>query len=581
MTILGQTNAKGFVVPRGPISPRPALVVPALAGEDRLKAGLQAAGPRGSVSRRPGIASWTDAASCGRRRPPNRRGVVLVVVLVVVAVLALAAYAFHDVMMAENEVTQMAGRQIQAYSLAASGVADLQVFLTQDAATQSEAGGRYDNAARFQAVAVVQEEGETEAGRFTVVAPALDADGNPSGVRYGLEDESARLNLNALTWIEKQSEALGQETAARDLLMALPGMTEEIADAILDWLDDNEEAREYGAESDYYASLSPGYAPKNGQLETVEELLLVRGVTPQLLFGADVNRNGIIDAGEMEQSGAALTDTESITTGWAGQLTLYSKENNVTAEGSPRINLNEENMQKLYDSLAAVLPEEWAIFIVAYRQNDPYTGSEAGEPYSSGELDLTQAGKTPLIQVLDLIGKKVQVKFKGAEKETVLKSPFADDLVSMSTYMSQLMDQVTIVPDTVIPGRVNINQASRDVLAGIPGMTDEIVEQIVGQRNPDPGADASNLSHETWLLTEGLVTLAEMQMLMPFVCAGGSVYRAQVIGYYDDGRAASRLEVVLDATQQPARVLLWRDISHLGRGYALETLGMASGSGGM
>jgi hypothetical protein len=39
---------------------------------------------------------------------------VLVVVLVVVAVLALAAYAFQDVMLAENEVTQIVGRQIQA-----------------------------------------------------------------------------------------------------------------------------------------------------------------------------------------------------------------------------------------------------------------------------------------------------------------------------------------------------------------------------------------------------------------------------------------------------------------------------------
>ncbi len=516
-----------------------------------------------------------------RIREPRRRGVVLVVVLVVVAVLALAAYAFHDVMMAENEVTQMVGRQVQAYSLAASGVADLQVFLMQDAATQSEAGGRYDNAARFQAVTVVQEEGETDLGRFTVVAPALDTEGNASGVRYGVEDESARLNLNALTWIDTQGQALGQETAGRDLLMALPGMTEETADAILDWLDEDEEPREYGAESDYYSSLSPGYAAKNGQLETVEELLLVRGVTPQLLFGADVNRNGIIDAGEMEQSGAALTDTESITTGWAGQLTLYSKENNVTAEGLPRVNLKEDDMQTLYDSLTAVLPEEWAVFIVAYRQNDPYSGSEAGEPYSSGELDLSQPGKTKLTQVLDLIGKKVQVKFKGAEKETVLQSPFAEDLVSMSTYMSDLVEQVTIVPAEVIPGRININQASRDVLAGIPGMTDEIVEQIVGQRTPDPGLDAPNMAHETWLLTEGLVTLDEMRTLMPFVCAGGSVYRAQVIGYYDDGRAASRLEVVLDATQQPASVLLWRDISHLGRGYSLETLGAASTAEGM
>jgi DNA uptake protein ComE-like DNA-binding protein len=505
--------------------------------------------------------------------------VVLVVVLVVVAVLALAAYAFHDVMMAENEVTQMVGRQVQAYSLAASGVADLRVFLMQDAATQSEAGGRYDNAARFQAVTVVQEEGETDTGRFTVVAPALDTEGNASGVRYGLEDESARLNLNALTWIETQGQALGQETAGRDLLMALPGMTEETADAILDWLDEDEEPREYGAESDYYSSLSPGYAAKNGQLETVEELLLVRGVTPQLLFGADVNRNGIIDAGEMEQSGAALTDTESITTGWAGQLTLYSKENNVTAEGLPRVNLNDQDdMNTLYETLAAVLPEDQARFIVAYRQQtELYTGTEPGEPDPGDDLDLAQPGKTELNQVLDLIDAKVKVTFKGAKEPVVLASPFT--VGAMNTYMSQLMDQVTARP--VLPGRININHASRDILEGIPGMPEGIVEQIIGQRNPDPGADGSDMNHETWLLTQGLVTLDQMRTLTPFVCAGGSVYRAQVIGYYDDGRAASRLEVVLDATQQPASVLLWRDISHLGRGYSLEILGAAGTAEGM
>lgn len=508
-------------------------------------------------------------------RAAQRRGVVLVVVLVVVAVLALAAYAFHDVMFAENEVTQMSGKRIQAYSLAASGVAHLQVFLMQDAATQVEAGGRYNNPS-FQAVTVVQEEGETDVGRFTVVAPALDTEGNAAGVRYGLEDESARLNLNALTWIETQAKALGQETAGRDLLMALPGMTEEVADAILDWLDEDEEAREFGAESDYYSSLSPGYACRNGQLETVEELLLVRGVTPQLLFGADVNRNGIIDDGELEQSGVATTDTETITTGWAGQLTLYSKESNLTAEGLPRINLNEDDLQTLYDSLVELLPEEWAVFIVAYRQNGEYTGSEAGEAFSSGELDMSQEGKTKFTQVLDLIGKKVQVKFKGAEEAKILQSPFAEDLVSMGTYLSDLVEQVTVVTAEVIPGRINVNQASRDVLAGIPGMTDEVVEQIVGQRNPDPGADGTEMNHETWLLTQGLVTLDEMRSLSPFVCANGSVYRAQVIGYYDDGRSACRLEVVLDATQQPASVLLWRDISHLGRGYSLETLGVTA-----
>jgi len=555
--------------------------------------------PRSPVSPRPEIASRRAATTC------QRRGMVLVVVLVVVAVLALAAYAFQDVMLAENEVTQMVGRQIQAYSLAASGVAHVQAFLMQDATTQTDAGGLYDNSPQFQAVTVVQEEGETDIGRFTVVAPALDTEGNASGIRYGLEDESARINLNALTQLEEDVKALSAagatvaaaassggsesaetpseepsetsstETAARDLLMALPGMTEDVADAILDWLDEDDEPREFGAEAEYYSGMSPAYSPRNGQIETVEELLLVRGVTPQLLFGADVNRNGTIDAGEMDQSGAAMaTDTQTLSTGWASRLTLYSRENNVNSMGASRINLNEDDLQTLYESLQDVVPEEWAIFIVAYRQNGAYEGSETGETYSSGELDLSQASKTKFTQVLDLVGKKVQVKFSGAENATILQSPFGEDLVSMGTYMSTLMDLVTIVTDPVIHGRININQAPRDILLGIPGMTEEIVEQIVGQR--DPRAADPAYGHETWLLTQGLVTLDEMRSLMPFVCAGGDAYRAQVIGYYDDGRAASRLEVVLDATQQPARVLLWRDISHLGRGYALETLGVSA-----
>lgn len=510
------------------------------------------------------------------RRTPRRHGSILVIVLVVVAVLSLAAYSFNEVMLSENEVTQMAGRQIQAYSLAASGVADLRIFLLQDAATMQEAGGWYDNPDRFQGIPVVQEEGELEAGRFTVLAPAWDADGNAAGIRYGLEDESARVNLNALIALEKLGASLAQETTGRDLLMALPGMTEDVADAILDWLDEDEEPREYGAESEYYAGLSPSYAPKNGQLETVEELLLVRGVTPQLLFGADVNRNGMIDAGELEQSGAVLTDTETLTTGWANLLTVYSKEGTLNAEGLPRINLNEEDLQTLYDSLLLVFPEEWAIFIVAYRQTDPYTGSEAGEVYSEGELDLSQASKRKLSQVLDLVGAKVQIQFRGAQQPTILQSPFANDTVSMATYLPQLMDQVTTVSTSAIPGRININHAPRAILAGIPGMTEEIVEQVLAF---DRTSNAPELQHETWLLTQGLVTLEEMKALMPFVCAGGDVYRAQVVGYYDDGRAASRLEVVLDATQQPPAVLLWRNLSHLGRGYPLETLGMGSGSG--
>jgi len=243
--------------------------------------------------------------------------------------------------------------------------------------------------------------------------------------------------------------------------------------------------------------------------------------------------------------------------------------------GEPRIDLNGDDLQTLYDSLSLVFPPEWVTFIIAYRQSGPYEGDEEGEAYGAGELDLSQQGQTKFTQVLDLIGKKVQVKFQGQDEAVILRSPFSEDLVSMATYMTDLMDNVTIVGDTMIPGRISLTQAPREILLGIPGMTEEIVDQIISQRNPEPAGDDPAQQHETWLLTNGIVTLEEMRSLVPFVCCGGDVYRAQVVGYYEDGRASARVEIILDATQLPPRLLLWRDISHLGRGYALETLGVS------
>jgi hypothetical protein len=115
------------------------------------------------------------------------------------------------------------------------------------------------------------------------------------------------------------------------------------------------------------------------------------------------------------------------------------------------------------------------------------------------------------------------------------------------------------------------------MLAGIPGIEESVVDEIISQRQmgiTEEGGDASAFQHETWILTAGIVTLTEMKMLAPFVCAGGDVYRAQIVGYYEDGGAASRAEVIFDATGAVPRIVSFRDISHLGRGYPLELLGV-------
>ncbi len=501
-----------------------------------------------------------------------RRGVVLIIVLVVVVVLSLAAYTFSDLMLTHNEASQLNGRSLQAREVVASGAEWVRTFLMLDDETIIEAGGIYNNPQQFQAIPVVQDIEEDFRANFTLVAPALDDEGNLAGVRYGLQDESTRLNVNALLALEDQ-----QTGAGRQLLLALPGMTEDVADAILDWLDEDDDPRDYGAEAEYYSTMQPPYGPKNGPLDTVEELLLVRGVTPRLLFGMDVNRNGMIDNYELQSTELAedaTTTTEFTEFGWASLLTLHGAEWNANSLGEPRIDLNDEDLKQLYADLTAVFDDEWAKFIVAYRQGGAYTGSDPVDSSAGRELNFDLPAQSNITQVLELIGAKTQVTFAGASSPTVLASPFDTGIVAMNVYLPILLNQVSVNPAPTIPGRININQAPRVMLEGIPGMTTELLDTILKSRPVEPVVENLNFGYETWLLTEGLVTLEQMRALSPFVCAGGDVYRAQIVGYYEGGMASSRAEIIFAATGTAPRVLSWRDVSHLGRGYAIETLGV-------
>jgi len=58
-----------------------------------------------------------------------------------------------------------------------------------------------------------------------------------------------------------------------------------LSDSIQDWIDPDDATRPAGAESDYYQGLNPPYYAKNGPMDDLSELLLVKGVTPAMYFG--------------------------------------------------------------------------------------------------------------------------------------------------------------------------------------------------------------------------------------------------------------------------------------------------------
>lgn len=106
-------------------------------------------------------------------------------------------------------------------------------------------------------------------------------DGRPHNFRFAgtdltivVEDERGKLPLNKLA--DEQVRALFEELGAS-------GRTLDIqTDALLDWLDDDDETRPNGAEIDYYRTLR--LVPRNGEMRSVEELMLVRGITPEVLL---------------------------------------------------------------------------------------------------------------------------------------------------------------------------------------------------------------------------------------------------------------------------------------------------------
>ncbi len=570
----------------------------------------------------------------------SRAGIVLFVVMVVIVMISLAGLSFVMTMSTENKAVHLCGDELRIEQVAASGEELLKAFSELSRQERQQAGGRLDNADLFRGVLVGDDEQGGRRARFSVVSPRID-ENEITGIRFGAENESARLNLLVLPQWEQE-----QEGAARDALLNLPGMTEPIADAILDWVDVDATPRANGAEAEYYSGLRLPYRPRNGIPTSLEELLLIRDVSRESLFGADADFNYQVEAAESQLAlGGTGAGMGQSGLPWASLLTVYSAERNASYEGKPRINLNEKDLAKLHNQLNEALDPDWVNFIIAYRQFGPYdenarSGRElAGErPVPPGsrnrarrarsalpprtaedipEPDLSRPAKFKIDSVLDLLGVQVWVRepdecpgdraacddcsaqgFADDEppphaprpgprpprarpgspppdrrRPLVIDSPFKDDRTAMRDYLTKLVESTTVSGDKVIRGRINVNEAPRAVLQGVPGLDRARVDQIVSSRGGRADQDDPERRYPTWLLTEGIVELEQMKKLLPHLTTGGDVFRAQVVGYFDDSGPSARAEVVVDGTTSPPRQVYWKNLRLLGRGYSLETLG--------
>lgn len=206
---------------------------------------------------------------------------------------------------------------------------------------------------------------------------------------FSLVDEGSKLNLNLAT---------------QEMLEYLPNMPADFAAAIVDWRDADDEVSENGAEGDAYGRLNPARQIKNAPFDTVDELMLVYGADPLLVYGEDANRNGILDANENDGDASPPADNAngSLDFGLVEYLTVYGKVPQEDEGGQNSGNANESgeetllvNVNTASEAVLSVLPgmdASKAQQLVSYRATQGPLGADT--EWTNQALDdgnLTQA----------------------------------------------------------------------------------------------------------------------------------------------------------------------------------------------
>lgn len=278
---------------------------------------------------------WWSVLGCGKvagRRlfDGRKHGAVLVLVLIVLSSLLILSVGLAYRTQIELRLARSYARRTQAYYLALGGVERIKILLSQQ--ELSPAG--IARICQFSSSAL-------EEGLFEQVKDFSLPDGTL--LTYCIRDEQGYLNLNnsdPASWAN------------------LGFVSEECRASILDWIDENDDTGQDGAETDYYQRLELPYMSKNKPLVNLKELLYVRSVTRRLYMGEDLNRNLLLDDNERDGLFRQPPDNEDgvLDLGLLDVFTVY---------GDGRININTAPRHVL--SALQGLDEQATEAVLAYR----------------------------------------------------------------------------------------------------------------------------------------------------------------------------------------------------------------------
>ena len=387
-------------------------------------------------------------------RARRRRGSVLVGLLWCLALLSVVVIGVLHTARMDLLVVKNYGDRIQAHYLALAGIEKAKALLYQDARERSRSG-RHHNGALYDAPEQFRDVAFGR-GQFRVFRCGREDEGG--GMRYGVSDEESRLNVNV---------------ASAEELANLYGMTPEVVAAILDWRDEDNTVTPGGAEIEYYASFQPPSQPRNGPLQTVRELLMVRGVSQELLLGADAHQNGVRTTEVNDQDESSLDHPDG---SLAGLLTVDSSVKDISASGGERVNLQSADERSLTGVRG--ITSEIARAIVAYRgQNQFKTIADLLDVTAAQGQNQLGGGPGRAASGRDQSAPPANAQFPNGPA-----SARTGPTVVSEQLLMEIGDDLTAQNAGDMAGVVNVNTASLEVLACLPGLSRELAQAIISHR---------------------------------------------------------------------------------------------------
>ena len=328
---------------------------------------------------------------------------------------------------------------------------------------------------------------------------------------FNLQDESGRLNLNR---------------ANSNALSMLPGMTTELAAAIVDWRSTN------GTLQLGYSSL--GYEAKRSPFETVDELRWVQGITLDHLFGDDRNQNGILDPDERSLTGSLYS-----TPGLLDTTTVFSREPNFHADGTLLTNVNiRAQIQGLLDSSFGTGRSREILTRLGFTQGGGPGGGGGGGA----------AAATP--------------NFPSLLRFYLTSGLSQDDF-------ERIAPELCVTTNTYSYGRVNLNTANATVLTALfvgAGLAQEAAEGAASTLVRYREQNTTSLNSIAWMVAalgrdhQAVTTLAGRDLLT----TRSFQYGADLVAVGPLGRGYRRVKFIFDISDGVPKILYRQDLSRLG-----------------